>query len=192
MKNSWKNALLVSGALVAAYLLFKPSTASSPGGGGGSDSQDDSKKKDDSSPTPSIPAIIGPILDPSITSLDLSQRSAGAIDRFVVVQYPGASSPGVLDRFQQQSITLQEAIKRQNNPFAGNQAVPYSPNSKVSMPENKGYSPAAAAINQSMLNASSSIFSSAKASMPENKSVSTAIKKSVILQSVSPGAKKYF
>lgn len=50
-------------------------------------------------------------------SLDLKPRSFTSPSRFVGVTYDKGNTIGVLDRAAQQSVTVQEAMKRATNPF---------------------------------------------------------------------------
>jgi hypothetical protein len=75
------------------------------------------------------------VLDAQNPSIDLSPVSFQDSNRFVGVTYDKGATVGVLDRAQQQSIEVPEAVKRANNPFIQALASPtvkVIPNVKMS------------------------------------------------------------
>lgn len=116
--------LLVGAAVLAAMALSKKSSGSdgdSLGGGG----YDIGGYPSGGPLMPDIPGNQSPMapmqktVNPNMMSIDLAPVAATSPGRFVPVSYDGGKSSGFLDRAQQQSITTQEAAKRNANPFKG-------------------------------------------------------------------------
>lgn len=125
MKN---DTLLLIGAGVLAYLFLSKNSSASGDSGYGAASQPVffSTLPEQQQQQQNLSSMLASAPKMGAVSIDLSPvASVFAPNRFLAVQYPGASQPAVLDKFQQQSITPAEAVKRASNPFAAAIQTPY-------------------------------------------------------------------
>jgi hypothetical protein len=107
------NTLLLVGAGVLAYFLLAKNSSADTGGSIPSFQYD-------KAPTVITNPTTGTKFNSNVTEpskINLSPVSVTSPNRFQGVTYDSGHSVGVLDRAMQQSITVNEAQKRANNPF---------------------------------------------------------------------------